>query len=225
LISSERDIALRVRCAESLRSSRTRRSRAWRERRRRLQIRGCSATSALTATVLTVVCAGAAVGHNVRSRPLEAGTLLAQGSSGPSVSAVQRALGLRVSGVFDRRMGAAVRRFQRQKKLLVDGVVGPQTRAALGLALPPRTGTQGAPSAVAGAPAPLQRIARCESGGNPGAIGGGGRFRGKYQFTRETWASVGGSGDPAAAPEDEQDMRAARLYARAGATPWPVCGR
>jgi hypothetical protein len=26
-------------------------------------------------------------------------------------------------------------------------------------------------------------------------------------------------------PEAEQDMRAARLYARAGATPWPICGR
>jgi hypothetical protein len=74
-------------------------------------------------------------------------------------------------------------------------------------------------------PAVLQAIAACESGGDPRAIGGGGLYRGKYQFSVETWASVGGSGDPAAAPEAEQDMRAARLYARAGATPWPVCGR
>ena len=58
-----------------------------------------------------------------------------------------------------------------------------------------------------------------------GAIGGGGLYRGKYQFDLETWASVGGSGDPAAASEAEQDMRAAMLYARAGAAPWPVCGR
>jgi hypothetical protein len=71
----------------------------------------------------------------------------------------------------------------------------------------------------------LQAIAACESGGNPAAIGGGGAFRGKYQFDRGTWASVGGSGDPAAAPEAEQDRRAAMLYARAGAAPWPVCGR
>ena len=70
----------------------------------------------------------------------------------------------------------------------------------------------------------LDAIAACESGGNPRAIGGGGLYRGKYQFDTGTWASVGGSGDPAAAPEAEQDMRAARLYARAGATPWPVCG-
>jgi hypothetical protein len=74
-------------------------------------------------------------------------------------------------------------------------------------------------------PPQLEAIAACESGGDPAAIGGGGLYRGKYQFSMETWASVGGSGDPAAAPEAEQDMRAARLYARAGATPWPVCGR
>ncbi len=74
-------------------------------------------------------------------------------------------------------------------------------------------------------PAILQSIASCESGGNPRAIGGGGAFRGKYQFTYGTWASVGGSGDPAAAPEGEQDRRAALLLARDGAGQWPVCGR
>ena len=64
----------------------------------------------------------------------------------------------------------------------------------------------------------------CESGGNPRAIGGGGAFRGKYQFSFGTWASVGGRGDPAAAPEREQDRRAAMLLNRSGAWPWPVCG-
>ena len=81
--------------------------------------------------------------------------------------------------------------------------------------------TGGRPVAVSPA---LQSIAQCESGGNPRAIGGGGAYRGKYQFDYGTWASVGGSGDPAAAPEAEQDRRAAMLYARAGSTPWPVCG-
>jgi hypothetical protein len=71
----------------------------------------------------------------------------------------------------------------------------------------------------------LQAIARCESGGDPRAIGGGGAFRGKYQFDYGTWRTVGGHGDPAAASEAEQDRRAALLYARAGASPWPVCGR
>jgi len=70
----------------------------------------------------------------------------------------------------------------------------------------------------------LEAIAACESGGNPSAIGGGGAYRGKYQFDYGTWASVGGSGDPAAAPEAEQDKRAAALLARSGTSPWPVCG-
>jgi hypothetical protein len=70
----------------------------------------------------------------------------------------------------------------------------------------------------------LEAIAACESGGNPSAIGGGGAYRGKYQFDYGTWASVGGSGDPAAAPEAEQDKRAAMLLARSGSNPWPVCG-
>ena len=73
-------------------------------------------------------------------------------------------------------------------------------------------------------PGHLAAIAACESGGNPSAVGGGGAYRGKYQFDQGTWASVGGSGDPAAAPEAEQDKRAAMLYARAGSSPWPTCG-
>jgi len=70
----------------------------------------------------------------------------------------------------------------------------------------------------------LESIAQCESGGDPSAVGGGGLYRGKYQFTYETWASVGGSGDPAAASEREQDKLAARLLAQSGTSPWPVCG-
>jgi Transglycosylase-like domain len=81
-----------------------------------------------------------------------------------------------------------------------------------------------AANAPAASPA-LESIAACESGGNPQAIGGGGTYRGKYQFSYATWASVGGSGDPAAASEAEQDRRAAMLYARTGASSWPVCGQ
>jgi hypothetical protein len=71
----------------------------------------------------------------------------------------------------------------------------------------------------------LEAIAACESGGDPHSIGGGGAFRGKYQFTYGTWASVGGSGDPAAAPEAEQDKRAQMLLEKSGSSPWPVCGQ
>jgi hypothetical protein len=74
------------------------------------------------------------------------------------------------------------------------------------------------------ASAPLQAIAACESGGNPATDTGNG-FYGKYQFTQSTWQSVGGTGNPAAASEAEQDRRAAMLYAQSGSTPWPVCGQ
>jgi hypothetical protein len=74
-------------------------------------------------------------------------------------------------------------------------------------------------------PAALDAIARCESGGDPRAVSAGGSYRGKYQFSSTTWRSVGGTGDPAAAAETEQDRRAAILYRSHGAGQWPVCGR
>ena len=70
----------------------------------------------------------------------------------------------------------------------------------------------------------LEAIASCESGGDPAAVSSDGTYRGKYQFDYGTWESMGGSGDPAAAPEAEQDYRAALLYAASGSSPWPVCG-
>jgi hypothetical protein len=72
--------------------------------------------------------------------------------------------------------------------------------------------------------ATLNRIAYCESKGNPRAISASGSFRGKYQFTYGTWRAVGGHGDPATASEAEQDLRAAILLKRSGTSPWPVCG-
>ena len=82
-----------------------------------------------------------------------------------------------------------------------------------------------APSpAAGGAAAHLQRIAMCESGGNPQAASANGLYRGKYQFAVATWRSLGGSGDPAAASEAEQDRIAGLLYAQSGAASWPVCG-
>jgi hypothetical protein len=78
--------------------------------------------------------------------------------------------------------------------------------------------------AASAAPAYLQAIAQCESGGNPSTDTGNG-FYGKYQFTLQTWQSVGGTGNPAQASAAEQDRRAAMLYAQQGSSPWPVCGR
>jgi hypothetical protein len=70
----------------------------------------------------------------------------------------------------------------------------------------------------------LDAIAACESGGDPTIVSSDGSYRGKYQFDYGTWESVGGSGDPAAAPEQEQDYRAALLYSQSGSSPWPICG-
>lgn len=70
----------------------------------------------------------------------------------------------------------------------------------------------------------LAAIAACESGGDPTIVSSDGSYRGKYQFDYGTWESVGGTGDPAAATELEQDYRAALLYSRAGSSPWPICG-
>jgi hypothetical protein len=83
--------------------------------------------------------------------------------------------------------------------------------------------TGGAPDIAI--PPQLEGIARCESHGNPRAISPGGTYRGKYQFSYSTWASVGGKGDPAKASETEQDRRAAKLYRTGGPGHWPVCGR
>jgi len=89
---------------------------------------------------------------------------------------------------------------------------------------PGRTPRQPRPAAVA-VPAQLQAIAACESGGNPAAVDSTGTYHGKYQFTTANWQGIGGSGDPAKAPEAEQDRRAIALYARSGPGQWPVCSQ
>jgi murein L,D-transpeptidase YcbB/YkuD len=60
--------------------------------------------------------------------------ILNPGSKGQLVRDVQTALGnLRVDGIYGQETVSRVRSFQESKGLLVDGVVGPETRAALGI--------------------------------------------------------------------------------------------
>lgn len=67
----------------------------------------------------------------------------------------------------------------------------------------------------------------CESTNNYRAESANGLFYGAYQFEPRTWRTVGGTGNPAHAPPEEQDARARLLYSRRGDQPWPrdFCGR
>jgi hypothetical protein len=114
--------------------------------------------------------------------------------------------------------------------LVVAGVLAP---SGVALATDGSSGGAEAPSANHKAeannhkrvklPKILKKIAQCESGGDPRAVSPDGKYRGKYQFSRPTWRSVGGHGDPAKASEYEQDKRALKLYKREGTKPWPNC--
>lgn len=119
---------------------------------------------------------------------------------------------------------------------VVDGRITARTRvsAAVVVAAVPQivaVGTRARPVAAA----PVRRtsvdslnwsaLARCESGGNPRAVGGGGQYFGLYQFTLGAWRGVGGSGHPLDASSAEQTYRAKLLYLRSGAGVWPSCGR
>jgi Transglycosylase-like domain len=66
----------------------------------------------------------------------------------------------------------------------------------------------------------------CESGGNPRAIGGGGRYRGAFQFLRATWRRAPRSpgGDPIRYPWRTQAVVAVSLKHRDGTGAWPSCG-
>jgi len=114
-----------------------------------------------------------------------------------------------------------IRRSNRQLKKLLST---PRYPMLVRTAVRPQQPPSGVKTAGHTAGPVLEAIAACESGGNPTTNTGNG-FYGKYQFTLSTWASVGGTGLPSNASEAEQDMRAAMLYAREGAGPWPVCGQ
>jgi hypothetical protein len=166
-------------------------------------------------------CIAAAASADRTGGASSAGEMLVKrGDRGAAVERVQGALGIAVDGVFGPQTERAVKRFQREKGLLADGIVGPQTRQALGLE--PLSGSPAEGSSVR-LPGALLRIAECESGGDPRMVSPGGRYRGKYQFSRATWHALGGEGDPVDAPEWLQDRLALKLYRRSGASAWPNC--
>jgi resuscitation-promoting factor RpfB len=234
-LQSEAD-QLTIDARRSLRASRERRGAAL--RRRRL-LRGRRA--ALAVAGVFALTAGGALAAPGDTDKLPTTT----------VKQAQRALAVTPDGVVGPRTKRAIRRYQRSKGLSVDGLLGESTLQSLGVSSggsPPAQAkadsnggeeasdaveptadadvpaTDTPPAPTSSQAATLERIADCESGGDPTAISPTGQYRGKYQFDRQTWQHMGGSGDPAAAPEAEQDARAAQLLARRGTAPWPVCG-
>ncbi len=70
------------------------------------------------------------------------------------------------------------------------------------------------------------RTARCESGRNPKAVGGGGKYRGAFQFRKDTWRAAPKSpgGDPVRYSYKTQAVVAVALKRKDGAHHWPSCG-
>jgi len=71
-----------------------------------------------------------------------------------------------------------------------------------------------------------RRTSACESGRNPKAIGGNGRYRGAFQFMKATWRAAPKSpgGDPVAYTYRIQAVVAVALKRREGRHHWPSCG-
>jgi peptidoglycan hydrolase-like protein with peptidoglycan-binding domain len=204
-----------------------RRSRARREtaaRRRRLLRGGRGGLAVLVGAL--ALAAGVAVAQEPAPAP-EGGDAPAEaiepGDEGKDVKALQRALKIRPDGEYGRKTKRAVRRFQRKEGLKADGVAGPETLQALGIS---PAGEEDAPtsgdSGGVGSDEHLAQIRECESGGDYTANTGNG-FYGAYQFTKESWEQMGGTGMPHEAPPEEQDRLAKKLMEEQGPQAWPNC--
>ncbi|MCD8006174.1 MAG: spore cortex-lytic enzyme [Oscillospiraceae bacterium] len=97
------------------------------------------AVLALTLTVTATSSIGGGLTAGLRTGSSQALSKL--GSEGSEVTAIQEALQERglfsgeVTGYYGTKTQTAVRRFQQQKGLTVDGIAGPETLAALGISI------------------------------------------------------------------------------------------
>jgi peptidoglycan hydrolase-like protein with peptidoglycan-binding domain len=156
-------------------------------------------------------------------------TYVSNGSKGPEVTEVQRALHVRATHHFDPVTRHAVLAFQRRKGLAVDGIVGPETWDALFHIQPPAstpstaadTGSSStADSAGSGGYSIPSQIVQCESGGNYSAVNPSSGAGGAYQILPSTWQAYGGQGLPQDASPAEQSRIASEIYARQGSSAW-----
>ena len=177
----------------------------------------------LPAAALLVVVLGGASG------PAWAREDLAAAGDAARQSAFQRALGVHPLGaLFGPQTAAPAAGARSRTRAAPDLRRGLRVRrrangGAAALSSPAGGASAGGRRPSRGQAAILERIAECETGGDPRAVSADGRYRGKYQFDRPTWRRLGGRGDPARAPEAEQDRRAAQLLAQSGTSAWPNC--
>jgi peptidoglycan hydrolase-like protein with peptidoglycan-binding domain len=111
-------------------------------RAKRLSLGALVALSAGPASVLldsggSVQIAGAAPAEPEPITTTQHYIVLNAGSEGRQVRLLQRALGIKVDGVYGPQTEAAVRRFQATRGLTVDGIVGAHTSRALAVHAPP----------------------------------------------------------------------------------------
>jgi peptidoglycan hydrolase-like protein with peptidoglycan-binding domain len=226
-MSPHTDLAAPVRWRASLRRSHERRMAAVRRRRRRFRGRTLAIAAVTSMTAISGVAAASGTGGSTDSQTTTSQPSLTVGSTGSAVKKLQRKLHVRRTGYYGSQTKRAVKFFQRRHHLVADGVAGPATLRALRIRVRSASysngGTSPGDTSTTQIPAVLERIAQCESGGDPTAVSKSGRYRGKYQFDQATWERWGGSGDPAAAPESAQDRVALRLYKARGTDPWPNC--
>lgn len=172
-------------------------------------------------SILVPTMVGAKTGSHTNPNPTASAPIMDPDAFDP-IKLIERArdrVRMRAAARHTARVRAHKRKWAREKARIIAQRRAEKLARQAESAPAVQAGEVAAPSGA------LQSIAQCESGSNPSAVSSNGLYRGKYQFDYGTWASVGGSGDPAAASEAEQDKRAAILYAQRGAAPWPVCGR